>query len=88
MQELAAQMSQKYEVPIVPASCMDLDENEIKRILASILFEFPVKEICVEMPRWISTLDKEHWLRSAVFSAIPKRRTTGGKNQPGTKYQP
>ncbi len=70
VQELAAQMSQKYEVPIVPASCMDLDENEIKRILASILFEFPVKEICVEMPRWISTLDKEHWLRSAVFSAI------------------
>ena len=49
---------------------MDLDENEIKRILARILFEFPVKEIKVDMPKWISSLEQEHWLRSAVFSCV------------------
>lgn len=69
-QQLSSQMSQKYGVPVVPVSCMDLDEMEIKRILASVLFEFPVKEIRVEMPHWLSTLEKNHWLRSSVYSAI------------------
>ena len=35
---LARSMSEKYGVPVEPVSCMDLDENEIKRILARILF--------------------------------------------------
>lgn len=67
---LAAEMNKKYGVPVVPVSCMDLDENEIKRILAQILFEFPVKEIKVDMPKWVSSLEKNHWLRKAVFECI------------------
>lgn len=67
---LAASLSDKYGVPVQPVSCMELDEEEIKRILARVLFEFPVKEIRVDMPRWVSGLEKEHWLRSTLFSAI------------------
>ena len=67
---LAKSLSEKYGVHVEPVSCMDLDENEIKRILARILFEFPVKEIKVDMPKWISSLEQEHWLRSAVFSCV------------------
>lgn len=68
--ELAHQMSEKYGVPVEPVSCMDMDENEIKRILARVLFEFPVKEIKVDMPRWVSSLEKNHWLRNTIFSVI------------------
>lgn len=68
--ELAHQMSEKYDVPVEPVSCMDMDENEIKRILARVLFEFPVKEIKVDMPRWVSSLEKNHWLRNTLFSVI------------------
>lgn len=68
--ELAQQMSTKYNVPVEPVSCMDMDENEIKRILARVLFEFPVKEIKVDMPKWVSSLEKNHWLRSTLFSVI------------------
>ena len=68
--ELAHQMTEKYGVPVEPVSCMDMDENEIKRILARVLFEFPVKEIKVDMPRWVSSLEKDHWLRSTLFSVI------------------
>lgn len=68
--ELAQQISQKHMVPVVPINCLELDENEIKRILAQILFEFPVKEIKVDMPKWVTTLEKEHWLRSEIYSTI------------------
>lgn len=68
--ELVHQMTEKYGVPVEPVSCMDMDENEIKRILARVLFEFPVKEIKVDMPRWVSSLEKNHWLRNTLFSVI------------------
>jgi stage IV sporulation protein A len=68
--ELAVQMTQKYGVPVIPVNCLELDETEIKRILAGVLFEFPVKEIRMEMPRWLTTLEKNHWLRNAVYSSI------------------
>lgn len=68
--ELAASLSKKYGVTVVPVSCMELDEIEIKRILAGILFEFPVKEVRVEMPRWLTNLEKNHWLRTAVYRSI------------------
>lgn len=68
--ELTQKMSEKYGVPVKPVNCLELDEDGIKDILAQVLFEFPVKEIKVDMPRWLTLLEKEHWLRSAVYSSI------------------
>lgn len=68
--ELCGRMSEKYNVPVIPINCLELNENEIKRILAQVLFEFPVKEIKIDMPKWLSSLEKEHWLRSSVYSVI------------------
>lgn len=67
---LAAQMMEKYSVPVVPVNCLELDEEEIRQILSQVLFEFPVKEIAVDLPKWISNLACEHWLRSSVYSAV------------------
>lgn len=69
-QRLAAELAQKYMVPVIPISCLELNENEIKRILAQILFEFPIQEININIPSWVVSLDKDHWLKSSVFSAI------------------
>ncbi len=68
--QLSRELSEKYGVPVEPVSCADLNENEIKRILARVLFEFPVREIKVDMPKWVSSLEKTHWLRSRLFDVI------------------
>ena len=67
---MAEELSSEYSVPVLPVSCMELSENEIKQILAQLLFEFPIKEIKVDIPKWLLTLDKEHWLKSVVFDTI------------------
>lgn len=72
---LAAALSEKYRVPVMPVNCLDMDEEEIRSILAKILCEFPVREIQIEMPRWIASLEKGHWLREAVFTVL---REAGG----------
>lgn len=69
---LSTLLSEKYNVPVVPINCSTLNENEIKRILAEILFEFPIKEIKIDMPGWVTSLEKDHWLRSSVYNCIKR----------------
>ena len=67
---LADNLSEKYQIPVLPVSCMELSENEIKMILAQLLFEFPIKEIKVDIPKWVVTLDTRHSLKAEIFDAI------------------
>ena len=66
----AKMLSEKYKVPVLPVNCLELDEKEIKHILSRVLFEFPVKEIGVNLPHWMNSLPSEHWLRSSVLKSI------------------
>lgn len=67
---LASELSEKYGVCVRPVNCMTLEENEISAILSDILSEFPTKEIVVNLPAWVSKLDKSHWLRSSIYKNI------------------
>ena len=69
-QELAKRLQEKYLVPVLPINCLDLSEEEIREILAQVLSEFPIKEICIDLPRWIVVLPNDHWLKRAVFQCI------------------
>ena len=67
---IAAELTEIYQVPVLPVSCMELSELEIKRILAQLLFEFSIREIKVDIPKWVVKLEKTHWLKSKVFECI------------------
>ncbi len=67
---LAAELSESYGVPVIPVNCLELDEDKIKTVLGQILYEFPIKEVCVELPGWITSLEKTHWLRRDIFDFI------------------
>ena len=70
VKRLGEELELKYEVPVLPVSCLDLSEDDIKGILAKILFEFPLKEIKIDMPKWVTTLSKDHWLKSSIYDFI------------------
>lgn len=67
---LAADLQGTYGAPVIPVSCPDLDEGDIREILTQLLRVFPVKEINVSMPHWVTELSKEHWLRESVFTCV------------------
>lgn len=69
-QKLAAELAEKYNTPVIPVNCLELDEQGISDILKQVLYAFPVKEVNISMPKWITSLDKTHWLKSSVISAI------------------
>ena len=67
---LSESLSEKYNVPVIPVNCLDLDEKDIKQILSKILYEFPVKEINVAYPAWINFLELNHWLRKDIIECV------------------
>ncbi|MDE7194323.1 MAG: stage IV sporulation protein A [Oscillospiraceae bacterium] len=67
---LAADMSGRYGATVMPVNCIDIDEAKIKEILGEVLLKFPVCEVKVKMPKWITALNKEHWLKKAVFASL------------------
>lgn len=67
---LTAELNEQYKVPVIAADCMSLGEDDIKKILSGVLFEFPLKEVRVDLPGWVTGLDSKHWLKREVFDVI------------------
>ncbi len=68
-QNLAKQMEEKYSHTVLPVSCVEMDEEDMANILKAILFEFPLREIAFEMPRWVTLLEQGHWLQKSLYDA-------------------
>ena len=46
-------MEEKYDVPVLVLDVLNLDEEDIHKILSHALFEFPIAEIKVDVPKWV-----------------------------------
>ena len=68
--KLTQELSEKYEVGVLSVNCIDMTEQEIKNILANLLYEFPIKELKLSFPKWITQLEKEHPLRQNLYAGI------------------
>ncbi len=67
---LADELSVKYDVPVIPVSCIELDEDGIKNILQTVLYEFPVTSIGIKLPSWFNALDAEDEMRSLIVNKV------------------
>lgn len=67
---LASELELKYGVPVMPIDCLSLNSEDINRIMETVLFEFPIKEMCLSLPSWVLGLDEDHWLKKSVMDDI------------------
>ena len=49
---------------------MELDGTDIRHILELVLHEFPVSDVHISLPGWLSALDITHPVRSGILSAV------------------
>ena len=57
---LGLRMEEEYHAPVALLSCMDMDNEDIRHILALALEQFPIREMRVSLPDWICALPAEH----------------------------
>ena len=68
--ELAYELEEKYGVPVALVSCIDLDAEDIGHILELVLHEFPVTEVSLELPAWISALGDDHKIKTSLRASV------------------
>jgi len=68
--ELAHELEEQYDVPVLPVNCLKMEEKDILGILEEVLYEFPVAEVNINLPKWVEELDNDHWLRQKFEEAV------------------
>lgn len=67
---LAANLEETYGRTVVPVNCVEATAEQMDEILQKLLYEFPVQEIAVSMPSWVTLLEPDHWLQSSLYEAL------------------
>ena len=67
---LANGIKEKYDVPVIPISVLDMNENDIVNILKEALYEFPVDHIEFNIPDWVSVLNNNHPLKQTFIKKM------------------
>lgn len=67
---MCKELSEKYSSAVIPLNCLELNEDDIRSVMTQVLYSFPIKEINISAPRWITGLEKGHWLKSSIFTAV------------------
>ena len=67
---LARKLEAKYEVPVIPTDCANLNLDDINAIFSKMLYEFPIERLNINFPRWVDGLNDDHWLKKELYSEI------------------
>ena len=69
-EELRRTLSDKHNVPVAAINCAQLKAEDITHIMEKMLYEFPVREIRISLPKWIDALPISHWLKTSIIRAV------------------
>lgn len=69
-ESLAMELEKKYNAPVALINCLELDAEDVGHILEMLLYEFPIQEIALQLPGWVSALPKEHKLTEVIINIL------------------
>ena len=72
VQRLRDALENQYAVPVIAVDVQNMDIEDVNGILESLLFEFPLREIRVQAPSWLTSLSEDHWLGKSVSECVEK----------------
>ena len=70
IKELSHALEEKYNVPVIPTDCTNLNMEDVNDIFGKILYEFPVERINLNFPGWVDGLLDEHSLKQELYTNV------------------
>lgn len=67
---LQATLSERYGVPVMATDVLNMQQDDLNALLEAMLFEFPIREVRIQAPAWLTALAGDHWLGESVMEAI------------------
>ena len=68
--EIKEDLMDRYDVPVLPLSVDTMNENEIIEVLRTALYEFPLIDIKINMPKWVHVLPNNHEVKKHYLDKI------------------
>ena len=69
-QALRERLSERYGVPAVALNAREMSQEDILGVFEQVLFQFPLREIRLNVPGWLNALDEDHWLVRHVLDGV------------------
>lgn len=85
--KLQQALQEKYNTPVLAIDILNMTIDDINNILEKILFEFPVREIDIFLPKWVETLECEHWLMDHILTGLKGNMTSVSKVRDIEEYK-
>ena len=63
-------LEDRYAVPVMLLNVKEMQEADIRRVLESVLLEFPLREARLSVPTWLAALETDHWLVQHVLDGV------------------
>ncbi len=60
----------KYGVSVVSLDCLNMNTLDIEKVFEKLLYEFPVKEVNINLPKWIEGLPRKHWIKINILNSL------------------
>lgn len=76
---LRSELEEKYNVPIVPLNVLAMDEEDIENVMETVLYDFPLNEIRINLPKWVEGLERNHWIKNNIISTLKQSIAEIGK---------
>ena len=78
-EELANKLKTDYDVPVIPINVENMQERDMYNILKNALYEFPIDQVKVNMPEWITILSPDNDLKKTYIDKIKESVVTVNK---------
>lgn len=76
---LRSELEEKYNVPIVPLNVLAMDEEDIESVMETVLYDFPLNEIRINLPKWVEGLERNHWIKNNIIFTLKQSIAEIGK---------
>ena len=68
--KIADEITEKYDVTVLPVNCEQLKKEDINNILENVLYEFPISVMEFYMPKWVEMLPKDNHMKQEMINCI------------------
>ena len=70
--ELALEIEKKYNAPVALINALELENTDFEGIIKLLLGQFSINELRINLPKYLTTLENEHWLKQSIYNSIKR----------------
>ena len=70
---VAEEILQRFHVSCICADCQELSREDLDRLMQELLYAFPLQELQLYLPPWVTALPANHPIKEGIFRAVKEK---------------